>query len=358
MSKLMKGCDAVAEAAVRAGCRFYAGYPITPQSNIPEYLANRMPEVGGVFIQGESEVASINMIFGAAGGGTRSMTSSSSPGISLMAEGISYLAGAMLPAVIINVQRGGFGLGSIQPAQQDYFQATRAMGHGGFKNMVLAPYTVQEAVDLVYAAFDYADRDRNPVVVLMDGCLGQVAEAVELPPMRELPEKHPDWAVGNFDEREEFKGRLVSSIGEGTNGERKNLRNLQIAEYMKANDVQVEEYMVEDAEYILTAYGMSARVAKYCIEKLREEGVKVGLIRPITLYPFPYDSFKKLDYSKVKAVIDIEMSIPTQMTDDIQLGVLERAPILTYGHSGGVVIYNEETLDAIRELIGGVENAE
>ena len=197
---LMKGNEAVAEAAVRGGCRFFAGYPITPQSEIPEYLSARLPEVGGVFIQGESEVASINMVYGAATSGVRAMTGSSGPGISLKAEGISYLSGAMLPAVIVNVSRGGPGLGSIQPAQQDYLQATKALGHGGFRLIVEAPHTVQEAVDLVYDSFELAERDRNPVFILMDGCLGSVMEEVELPPMKELP-RRPDWALGNFDGR-------------------------------------------------------------------------------------------------------------------------------------------------------------
>lgn len=353
--KLMKGNVALAEAALRAGCRFYAGYPITPQSEIPEYIAAHIGELGGTFIQGESEVASINMVYGAACSGVRAMTSSSGLGMSLKAEGISYIAGARLPAVIVNVSRGGPGLGSIQPAQQDYLQATRAMGHGGFRTIVLAPNSAQEAADLMYyKAFELAERDRNPVVLLMDGCVGVGMEEVELPPYKELPAARPDWALGNFNETGPRESRMISSIYGEDIVENLNRRAAALFKQWEENDVQVEEYLLEDAEYVIVAYGMPSRIAKHCIDILREEGVKIGMIRPITLVPFPKEAFNKLDYSKVKAIIDLEMAIPAQMTDDIQLQVKERVPILTYGRSGGNTLKNEETLDALRTLIGGV----
>ena len=314
---LMKGNEAAAEAAVRGGCRFFAGYPITPQSEIPEYLSARLPEVGGVFIQGESEVASINMVYGAATSGVRAMTGSSGPGISLKSEGISYLSGAMLPAVIVNVSRGGPGLGSIQPAQQDYLQATKALGHGGFRLIVEAPHIVQEAVDLIYDSFELAERDRNPVYLLMDGCLGSVMEEVELPPMKELPPR-PDWALGNF-ERGEHEPRLISSIADEEVVELLNKRAAMLQQGWAAKDVKWEEYMLDD-----------------------------------TLYPFPKKVLHDLDYSRVKAIIDVEMAIPCQMVDDIAQQVMERAPILQYGHSGGITLKNEETTAAIKALIGGL----
>ena len=349
---LMKGNEAVAEAAVRGGCRFFAGYPITPQSEIPEYLSGRLPEVGGVFVQGESEVASINMVYGAASSGVRAMTGSSGLGISLKAEGMSYLAGSHLPAVIVSVTRGGPGLGSIQPAQQDYLQVTKALGHGGFKYIVEAPHTVQEAVDLVYDAFELAERDRNPVFVVYDGCLGSVMEEVELPPMKELPER-PDWAVGNFTDAPRAR-RMVSSIPGEVMLEKQNIASEKMYQRWAEEDARWEEFMVDDAEYVCFAYGMSARVCKYAINELRKEGIKLGLIRPITLYPFPKKALDNLDYNRVKAIIDVEMAIPCQMEDDIALQVMGRAPILKYAHSGGVTLKNEETTAAIRALIGGL----
>lgn len=354
---LMKGNIAVAEAAVRAGCRFFAGYPITPQSEITEHLSEILPEVGGIFIQGESEVASINMVYGAAASGVRAMTASSGLGMSLKSEGMSYLSGARLPAVVVNVVRGGPGLASIQPAQQDYLQATKASGHGGFRTLVFAPSTVQEAVDIVYKAWDYAERDRNPVLILMDGSLGVIMEEVELPPMKELPEKRPEWAVGNYTQyAERSTPKKVTSLFPETIVEKMNILAAERTKRWEAEDVQAEEYLVEDAEYVLVAYGMPARVCRYVVNALRSEGIKAGLIRVITLFPFPKPSFDNLDYSRVKAIIDVEEAIPAQMYDDIQLQVMKRVPILTYGRSGGVTINNEDTLDAIREMIGGLNN--
>lgn len=350
---LMKGCEAIAEAAVRAGCRFFAGYPITPQNEIPEYLSWRLPEVGGVFVQGESEVASVNMVYGAAASGCRAMTSSSGPGISLKSEGISYLAGTALPAVIVNISRGGPGLGSIQPAQQDYLQATKALGHGGFRAMVFAPATLQEAVDLTYNAWDYAERDRNPVLILMDGCLGAIMELVEFPEMKE-PDRlgTKSWDL-NRPEGDERAARLLTPYFPEAILELKNTAQKKMIERWAQNDVKVEEFMVEDAEYIIVAYGISARVSKEAILRLREEGYKVGMIRPITLYPFPKESFRKLDYSQVKGFIDVELAIPAQMHDDIELEVKGRAPIYEYCRSGGLLFDDDGVYAAVKKILDG-----
>lgn len=353
---LMKGCEAVAEAAVRGGCRFFAGYPITPQNEIPEYLSWRMGEVGGVFVQGESEVASINMVYGASAGGVRAMTSSSGPGISLKAEGLSYLSSTRLPALVVNVSRGGPGLGSIQPAQQDYLQATKAMGHGGFRLMVFAPATVQEAVDLTYNAFDFAERDRNPVLLLMDGCLGAIMETVELPPMKEITGRETAaWSTRRYP-GEKRSPRALTPVYPELLLEMGNKQSGKMYESWQKNDVLVEEFMLEDAEYIVVAYGISARVSKEAILRLREEGFKLGMIRPITLFPFPKESFRKLDYSRVKGFIDIELAIPAQMRDDIALEVKDRAPIYEYGRSGGMLINDEATYDQMKKIVtGGVQ---
>ena len=350
--RFMKGCEAIAEAAVRGGCRFFAGYPITPQNEIPEYLSKRLPEVGGSFVQGESEVASINMVYGASATGTRALTSSSGPGISLKAEGISYLASAQLPAVIVNISRGGPGLGSIQPAQSDYLQATKALGHGGFRAMVFAPATLQEAVDLTYNAWEYAERDRGPVVILMDGCLGAIMEEVELPEMKELSYTNTeDWCLARVNGREE--SHMITPILPELALEMLNRFKGMTYKMWEMSDVKVEEYLVEDAEYVVVAYGIAARVAKEAINTLREKGYKVGMIRPITLYPFPKASLDNLDYNRVKGIIDIEMTIPAQMRDDIELQVKGRCPVHEYGHSGGILLDDEGVYNAIEEIVKG-----
>ncbi|MBQ7689081.1 MAG: 3-methyl-2-oxobutanoate dehydrogenase subunit VorB [Clostridia bacterium] len=353
--KFMKGNEAIAEAAVRAGCRFFAGYPITPQNEIPEYLSWRLPEVGGAYVQGESEIASINMVYGAAAMGARAMTSSSGPGISLKAEGISYLAAAMLPALIVNISRGGPGLGSIQPAQSDYLQATKALGHGGFHAMVFAPNSAQEAADLVYTAWDYAERDRNPVLLLMDGCLGNIMEEVQLPPMREMKDEDlPEWSLTRRNGRD-YQGNITpiytEPILEGI--------NTMAGEMYKAweeDDVKVEEFMLDDAEYVIVAYGIASRVAKEAVLRLRAEGHKIGLLRPITLFPFPKKQIRDLDYNRVKGIIDIEMTIPAQMREDIELQVKDRCPVYEYGRSGGCLLDDEGVYEAIGEILAGGEN--
>lgn len=353
---LMKGCEAIAEAAVRAGCRFFAGYPITPQNEIPEYFARRLPEVGGNFVQGESEVASVNMVYGAAAAGARAMTSSSSPGIALKSEGISYCAAARMPIVYANISRGGPGVGAIQPAQQDYFQATKASGNGGFRMMVLAPATVQEAVDLTYAAFDYADRDMNPVLILADGVIGTMMEPVELPEMKSddevaaIKESKKDWAcIGH---KLDYANR--SWIQPGQWDTKKMQQWNENAAEMYASwekDVMVEEYQIEDAELVMTAYGISARICKSVVDILRKEGYKVGLIRPITVSPFPYASYDKIDYSVCKAILDVEMSIPAQFIEDVTMGVKDRCPIETCLCSGGNIMSREAVIEAVKKIL-------
>ena len=351
---LMKGCEAIAEAAVRSGCRFFAGYPITPQNEIPEYFSRRLPEVGGNFVQGESEVASVNMVYGAASAGTRAMTSSSSPGIALKSEGISYCAAARIPIVYANISRGGPGVGAIQPAQMDYFQGTKASGNGGFKMMVLAPSTVQEAVDLTYAAFDYADRDMNPVLLLADGVIGTMMEPVELPPMRsdeevaQIKENKKKWAcIGH-----ELDYANRSWIQPGQWDTIKMQQWNEAASEMYASwekDIQVEEYLIEDAELVIASYGISGRISRSAVDILRREGYKVGMIRPITLSPFPYTSFDKIDYSICRTILDVEMSIPPQFIEDVTMGVKDRAPIETCLCSGGNIMSREAVLEAVKK---------
>lgn len=355
----MKGCEAIAEAAVRAGCRFFAGYPITPQNEIPEYFARRMPEVGGTFIQGESEVASVNMVYGAASAGVRSMTSSSSCGIALKSEGISYCASARVPMVYCNVQRGGPGVGAIQPAQQDYNQATKASGNGGFRMLVLAPSTVQEAVDLTYKAFDYADRDRNPVLVLADGVIGTMMEPVELPEMKSdaeivaIKEGKKKWAcIGH---ELDYANRAWIQPGCWSTAVLQQTNEDADAMYRSwaENDVQVEEYCMEDAEVVLTAYGICGRIAANAVDALRSQGVKAGMIRPITVYPFPYAAYDKIDYSKCKGIVSVEMSIPAQFAEDVKAAVKERCAVTTCLCSGGNIMSREAVLAAVKKVMEG-----
>lgn len=353
---LMKGCEAIAEAAVRAGCRFFAGYPITPQNEIPEYFARRLPEVGGSFVQGESEVASINMVYGAASVGARSMTSSSSPGIALKSEGISYCAAARIPMVYANISRGGPGVGAIQPAQQDYFQATKASGNGGFEMIVLAPATVQEAVDLTCKAFELADRDRNPVLILADGVIGTMMEPVELPEMMSdeeiaaIRESKKKWAcIGH---PLDYANRAWIQPGQWDTNKMQAVNEEALRLYNSwEKDVMVEEYCTEDAEVVIAAYGISGRIAKSVVEMMRAEGKKVGLIRPITVHPFPKASFEKLDYGTCRAILDVEMSIPAQLAEDVDHAVRGRCPIETCLCSGGNIMSREAVVEAVEKLL-------
>lgn len=350
----LKGTVAIAEAAVRAGCRFYAGYPITPQNELPEYMSGRLPEVGGHFVQGESEIASISMVFGAAASGTRSMISSSSSGMSLMSEMLSHMAGSDVPGVIVSCQRGGPGLGVIQPSQGDYFQAVKAHGNGGFRMYVLAPHTTQEAVDLTYEAFDIAEKFRKPVMILTDGVQATLMETVELPPMKSeeevlaAKEACRPWAVLG---RQGGARHKVDSTWRPDH-EGHNKKDAELYESWKKNDVRVEEYLTDDAEFIITGYGISARIAKTAIKELRAEGLKVGLIRPITVFPFPVESYRKLDPQKVKGVLSVEHSYPAQFAEDVDYSLRDRIPMDTLLHSGGIIVQSEEIIAKVKEMMG------
>lgn len=345
---LMKGNEAIAEAAIQAGCRFFFGYPITPQNQIPEYMSKRMPKVeGGCFLQAESEVAAINMVYGAAGAGARVMTSSSSPGISLKQEGISYIVGAELPCVIVNMVRGGPGLGSIQPAQSDYYQSTRGGGHGDYRMLVLAPSSVQEAVELTQLAFDLADKYRNPVLMMGDGLIGQMMEPVEMPEYvkPDLPEK--TWAATGWKPGCGRERAVINSLYiDPAVLEKHNRKLFEKYAVMEESECRWQEEMVDDADYVIVAYGTTARIARSAMRKLREAGVKVGLIRPITLWPFPNAPIQKAA-EHAKAFLTVEMSMG-QMVDDVRLAVNGKKPVEFYGRTGGIV-------PTVREIVEQVE---
>lgn len=349
--RLMAGNEAAGEGAIRAGCRFYYGYPITPQNELTEYLAARLAEVGGTFIQAESEIAAINMVYGTAAAGERAMTSSSSPGISLKQEGISYLAGSELPAVIINAQRGGPGLGDISPSQSDYFQSVKGGGHGDYHILVLAPYSVQEFADLVYDAFDLADLYRIPAMVLADGQLGQMMEPVQFQDRkrRALPRK--DWALtGARNGRE--RNIVKSFYWIKGDLERFNLHLQEKYREIQRKEVRVETYDLDGAEIALVAYGTSARICREVLRIAKGQGVRVGLLRPITLWPFPTEKIRELAES-VKAFLAVEMSYG-QMVEDVRLAVEGRRPVHFYGRGGGAVPTSKEVLaEVIRIQTGG-----
>jgi len=334
--EIWKGSEAIAEAAIRAGCRGFFGYPITPQNEIPEYMSLKMPQAGGVFVQAESEVAAINMVYGAAASGMRAMTSSSSPGVSLKQEGISYMVGAQLPAVIVNMMRGGPGLGSIQPSQCDYFQSTRGGGNGDYRTVVLAPANLQEAVDLVQEAFDIADQYRNPVMLVADGLIGQMMEPIvwkEYTP-RELPSK--DWAATGRGDRD-HNNFLTSLFLEAPACEVHNLALAKKYEEMEKNECRWEEFMLEDAELVLVAYGTPARIAQTVATKLRAQGIKAGVFRPITLWPYPYARLTEIAAQEsVKGFLTVEMCLG-QMVEDVKMAVSGKKPVMFYGRSGGVI---------------------
>jgi len=343
---LMCGNEALAEAAIIAGLDAYFGYPITPQNEITAYMSRRMPEEGRVFVQSESELAAINMVFGAAATGKRAMTSSSSPGISLMQEGLSYLAGAELPAVVVNVMRGGPGLGNIAPSQGDYFQATRGGGHGDYRTIALGPSGVQELVDCMALAFDLADEYRMSVVVLADGILGQMMEPIVLnkKPRRKLPPK--DWALTGAEGREQ---NIVRSLWL-PEGALEQLNYKLQAKYKQVQEKEVlcEQFKVEDAEIVVVAYGVVARIVRRAVDRAREEGIKAGWIRPITLWPFPTEQISRAA-EDFKILLTVEMSCG-QMLEDVKLAVAGRAPVLFYGRPGGGVPAVDEVLDKIRQL--------
>lgn len=346
--EIWKGSEAISEAAIRCGCRGFFGYPITPQNEIPEYMSYRMPQAGGVFVQAESELAAINMVYGAAASGIRVMTSSSSPGISLKQEGISYMAGAQLPAVIVNVMRGSPGLGSIQPAQGDYYQATRGGGNGDYRTVTLAPATLQDAVELIQDAFDIADRYRNPVMVLVDGLIAQMMEPVVWKERETDETFDKSWTASGRKgrSRNNFITSLFidASICENHN---ELLRKKYTA--MEERECRWKEIMTEDAEIILVAYGTPSRIAETAVGVLREQGIKAGLLRPVSLWPFPSPRLKELaSQSHVKAFLDVEMSMG-QMLDDVRLAVAERKPVMFYGRTGGMIPSVSEVVKAACE---------
>ncbi len=352
---LMKGNEALAESAIRAGCRFFFGYPITPQTELAAYMAKRMPKVGGTYLQAESEIAAINMVYGASAAGARAMTSSSSPGVSLKGEGISYMSGSDLPGVIINVQRGGPGLGGIQPSQSDYWQATRAMGHGDHRLVVFAPATVQEMADLIYDAFDVADKYRTPVMILADGMLGQMMEPVELREAispEDLPAK--DWTT------EGHKNKRPHNIVNSLYLTAEDLEDLNVERYQRYKQIEeteqrAETFLAEDADIVLVAFGATSRICRSAVRAARDEGIKAGLIRPITLWPFPEEAIRAT-LPTAKAYLTVEMNMG-QMVDDVRLVVNGAHPVDFYGRTGGVIPTPDEVLGKIREIAADLDSA-
>ncbi|MBQ3596640.1 MAG: 3-methyl-2-oxobutanoate dehydrogenase subunit VorB [Clostridia bacterium] len=348
---LMKGNEAIAEAAIKAGCRFYFGYPITPQTEIAAYMAKRMPKIGGTFLQAESEVSAINMVYGVAGAGYRVMTSSSSPGVSLKQEGISYIAGADLPALIVNVQRGGPGLGGIQPSQSDYFQATKGGGHGDYKLVVYAPASVQEMADYTIKAFDVADKYRLPVMLLADGTMGQMMEPVELPDA-EIKEYDKSWAVRGTQMKREHN--IINSLYLNPEElERTNFERFEKYALIEKEECLYEEYMVDDADVVLVAFGIASRISKNAVNEARKQGLKVGLIRPITLWPFPVEPLKKAA-EHAKGFISVELSMG-QMIEDVRLATECKRPVALCNRTGGMIPSPEQVLESIKKMLSEVK---
>ncbi len=346
---LMKGNEALAEAAIMAGCRYYFGYPITPQTEVAAYMSRRMPKIGGTFLQAESEIAAINMVIGVSSCGKRVMTSSSSPGISLKSEGISYLAGCELPALIVNVQRGGPGLGGIQPSQSDYFQATKGGGHGDYKLIVLAPASIQEMVDLTFKGFDLADKYRMQTMILADGTMGQMMEPVSLN-LGEVKEYDKSWATtgtANHDGR-----NVVNSLSlSPAQLEEWNISRYERYKIVERDEVMFEEFMMDDADYCIVAFGIAARISKNAILEARKQGLKAGMIRPITLWPFPKNVLKKAA-EKVKAFLSVELNMG-QMIDDVKLAVECSKPVYLCNRTGGMLVSPQEVLDKLKEIDKG-----
>jgi len=343
---LMKGNEAIGEAAIAAGCRYFFGYPITPQSELPEFLSRRLPQVGGVFLQAESEVAAINMVYGAASTGARVMTSSSSPGISLKQEGISYLAASELPCVIVNIMRAGPGLGGIQPSQSDYFQATRGGGHGDYRTIVLAPASVQEIADLVIEGFELADHYRMPVMILGDGTLGQMMEPVRIDGTAKVKIQAKPWALTGK------KGRARNIINSlNLDPEKLEMHNRKLEkryQEIKERETRAERYLTDDAEIVVAAYGIVARVCKAAVDRARAEGIKAGLFRPITLWPFP-DMELNEAAGRAGNVLAVEMSLG-QMVEDVKLALNGRVPVSFYGRVGGVVPTVANVVEEIKKV--------
>ena len=349
---LMKGNEAIAEAAIIAGCRHYFGYPITPQTEVAAYMAKRMPKIGGTFLQAESEIAAINMVYGVSSAGYRVMTSSSSPGIALKSEGLSYLAGADLPALVVNVQRGGPGLGGIQPSQSDYFQATRGGGHGDFHMIVLAPASVQEMAELTVKGFALADQYRMTAMILADGTMGQMMEPVALDSLAVTPAPEKPWATTGT--KMQRPHNIVNSLFLSPDElEKTNFERFERYRTIEENEAMYEEYRMEDAEICIAAFGIAARVSKNAIDEARKQGIKVGMIRPITLWPFPKAPFKKAAET-VKAFISVELSMG-QMIEDVRLATECRVPVTLCNRVGGMIPSPEEVLASIMKAANGGE---
>ncbi len=348
---LMKGNEAIAEAAIRSGCRHYFGYPITPQTEIAEYMAKRMPKIGGLCLQAESEIAAINMVLGASSAGVRVMTSSSSPGISLKSEGISYMVGSDLPCLILNVQRGGPGLGGIQPAQSDYYQATKANGHGDLHLIVLAPNSIQEAADYTSLAFDLGDKYRVPVMILADGALGQMMEPVEFGDETNISLPEKPWATTGTDCKR--KKNIINSLFLKPD-ELEDSINARFERYkeIEEKETRCEEYLTEDADIVLVSYGITSRICKTAVTLARKEGLKVGMIRPITLWPYPSAALAKAAKT-AKEFLVVELN-KGQMVGDVKLAIECARPVSFYGRTGGMMPTPEEILEEIRKIGGRI----
>jgi len=346
MKTLMKGNEAIAEAAIRAGCEAYFGYPITPQTEVLEYMSRRMPDLGRVFVQAESELGAINMVYGAACTGARVMTTTSSPGFSLMQEGISYIALSFVPCVVVNIMRGGPGLGNIQPSQGDYFQMTKGGGHGDYNLIALAPATVQEAVDLVVEAFDLAEKYTQPVMVIADGMVGQIMEPVEFPEMQAIRRATFPWALTGAKDRPH---NIITSLFLNANQlEEENLRLQRIIAEIRANEVRYAEYMMEGAEIVVVAYGTAGRIVQTAVKQARAQGIPVGLFRPISVFPYPYAALGKIaDTTRQFLVVELNAG---QMLEDVRLATCDRVPISFFGKMGGLVPLPEEVLAEIKKL--------
>ena len=349
---LMKGNEAIGEAAIRSGCRHFFGYPITPQTELSAYMAKKMPKIGGVFLQAESEVAAINMVYGAAGAGARAMTSSSSPGISLKSEGISYIAGADLPCVMVDIVRGGPGLGGIRPAQSDYFQVTKGGGHGDYHLIVYAPNSVQEIVSLTADAFNKSEEYRVPAMILGDGTLGQMMEPVDFDSVPEPITTNKDWATTGTGLKREHN--IINSLYLSPEALEKTIIERQKRyDIIKEKEQRYEAHDIEDADIVVTAYGTTSRVVESAVKTLREEGLKVGVIRPITLWPFPDKVFAEAA-NTAKAFLSVEMSMG-QMVEDVKIAVNGKAPVYFFGRTGGIIPTPQEIIEEVRKIAGGLK---
>ncbi len=350
-----KGNEAICEAAIRAGCRFFAGYPITPQTTATEYLSWRMPEAGGVFVQAESEVAAINMVAGSAMAGTRAMTATSGPGLSLMTEGLSVIAGTRLPTVIVNIQRSGAGIGSITGNQSDFYMVTKTLGHGGLTGLVYGPESIQESVDIMYESWDLAEKYRTPVIIMTDGVMGQMMEQVEMPDFKEAPDLSEQPYVAGKRKGGRKKHLIMDSPYFGPKATQADNLEYNYAQYEKVyeswdeNEVRYEEYMTQDAEYLIIAWGTSARVAKTAIRHLREQGVKVGLFRPITLVPFPKKQLAAIDKNKIKGILTVEMAVPSQFHNEVMHYLDKDIRVEKYRRGGGNMVLDEEIEECVKK---------